>query len=94
MNSPVCQRAPVSSWIRSAAISFVTIGLLLSMPGVASAVILVVKSDDLPQYNSPTNAFSVAYAGEIVELNLEGSREEGEARLRKAAGKHDIRPMR
>jgi putative ABC transport system substrate-binding protein len=60
------------------------------MPGVASAVILVVKSDDLPQYNSPTNAFSVAYTGEIVELNLEGSREEGEARLRKAAGKHDI----
>jgi putative ABC transport system substrate-binding protein len=90
MNSPAISRKHASSRTKRIAIAFATTGLLLTTTGVSDAVVLVVKSDALSQYDSPTDAFTSAYDGKIVELNLEGSREKGEQRLRKAAETHEI----
>lgn len=90
MNSPAIARTRKSAWKKRAAIAFATTSMLLTATGVSNAVVLVVKSDALSQYDRPTDAFASAYDGHIVELNLEGSREKGEQRLRKAAKNHKI----
>ena len=90
MNSPAISRKHASSLTKRIAIAFATTGLLFTTTGVSEAVVLVVKSDALFQYDTPTEAFADAYDGKIVVLNLDGSREKGEQRLRKAANAHKI----
>lgn len=90
MNSPLHSRKHSPSWTQRAAIVFATLGLFIGSARFCDAVVLVVKSDALRQYDNPTEAFSSAYGGQIVELNLEGSREKGEQRLRNAADTYDI----
>lgn len=56
-------------------------------PDCADARVLIVASDELSQYEAPIAAFEAAI-GDVTEvINIEGSREEGELRLRNAATK-------
>ena len=64
--------------------------VLCIVPASAAAVVLIVKSDDLPQYDQPIAAFTGAYEGRAKVIDAEGSREKGESRIRRFAAEHDV----
>jgi putative ABC transport system substrate-binding protein len=59
--------------------------LITAFAAPADAKILIVKSDDLPQYEAPIAAFRTSVGDDVEILNIEGSREKGERLLRAAA---------
>lgn len=77
--------------LRVVAVAF-AIGSVSSTPAAAPAAapahVLIVKSDDLPQYQQPIDAFVAAHPGKVTTVNLGGSKEEGRDRLLRAA-KHE-----
>jgi putative ABC transport system substrate-binding protein len=50
----------------------------------AAARVLIIQSDELPQYDAPTAAFQQAAGTDTVVVNIAGSRDHGERRLREA----------
>ena len=72
-------------------------GLLLALLTLAATAragtrtVLVIKSADIPQYQAPLDAFRRSTGAETVVIDLGGSRQGGEAAIRKAleAGKPD-----
>ncbi|MGQ0568674.1 MAG: hypothetical protein ACT4P5_03955, partial [Armatimonadota bacterium] len=50
-----------------------------------AAHVLIVKSDDLPQYQQPIDAFIAAHAGKITTIDLGGSKEDGSKLLERTA---------
>jgi len=58
---------------------------ILVHTSVCHAAILIVKSENLPQYQAPIAAFRQAVARETVEIDIGGSRETGSRLLREIA---------
>jgi len=56
----------------------------------AEAVVLVVKSDDLPQYSGPISAFETALEGSTRLIEIGGSRDKGEKLLKDAAANEKV----
>jgi putative ABC transport system substrate-binding protein len=56
----------------------------------ASAEIVVITSDELPQYEGPIRAFEQALGAPVRVLDIEGSRETGERVLSRLAEKGDV----
>ena len=50
-----------------------------------AAHVLIVKSDDLPQYQQPIDAFIAAHPGKITTIDLGGSKEDGVKLLERTA---------
>jgi putative ABC transport system substrate-binding protein len=69
---------------RSTLLAIAATAMALGFAVPTEAEILVVKSDSLPQYEAPIEAFRAAVDDEIMVINIEGSREKGEHRLRSA----------
>jgi hypothetical protein len=61
-----------------------------STPAAPPAHVLIVKSDDLPQYQYPIDAFIAAHRGKVTTVDLEGSKEEGRARLARVAERESV----
>lgn len=66
----------------------ITSVMLCAQP--ADAVVLVVKSDDLPQYSGPISAFETALDGSTRLIEIGGSRDNGERLLKDAAANDDV----
>jgi ABC-type uncharacterized transport system substrate-binding protein len=56
----------------------------------ADAKILIVKSDDLPQYEAPIRAFTAAVDDAVEVIDIKGSRERGQTLLERAAKAGDV----
>jgi len=61
-----------------------------SSPASPAAHVLIVKSDDLPQYQQPIDAFVAAHPGKVTTINLGGSKEDGSKQLERAAKEEQI----
>jgi ABC-type uncharacterized transport system substrate-binding protein len=59
-------------------------------PAAPASHVLIVKSDDLPQYRQPVDAFIAAHQGRVTTINLGGSKEDGIEQLKRAAAKEPI----
>ncbi len=59
-------------------------------PAALPAHVLIVKSDDLPQYQYPIDAFLAAHRGKVTTVDLDGSKEEGRAQLVRVAKRESI----
>lgn len=64
---------------------------LCAHPSVCEAKILVVKSDALPQYEAPIQAFAASIDDAVEIIDIQGSRERGERLLRSAATDGKVR---
>ncbi len=74
---------PALTWLLALSLSLVPANR-------AGAVVLVVASDDLPQYREPIEAFEASSSRRVQLIDIDGSRERGEDLLRAAARRNDI----
>ena len=69
------------------------VGLVLAVTP-ASAVhhsrVLVVTSNDLPQYRQPVEAFVAAHTGDVRVIDIGGSKESGRDRIRRAVAEGPV----
>jgi len=82
--SAMRKRAAGPSWLAVLALVLGTMSGTAS-PAAPAAHVLIVKSDDLPQYQQPIDAFIAAHAGKVTTIDLGGSKEDGSKQLERAA---------
>jgi putative ABC transport system substrate-binding protein len=91
------QRSPAAT-SRATAAAFTmlcaTVWSILMVAAVAvapaQAEVVVIKSDDLPQYDAPISAFETAVGAPVQVIDIRGSRDTGEKLLRRLAEGPDI----
>jgi len=69
---------------RLGALAVATIVAVTSASAGHPSRVLVVTSDDLPQYRQPADAFVAAHTGEVRVIDIGGSKESGLNRIRQA----------
>ena len=66
------------------------LGSTTGSPAAPAGHVLIVKSDDLPQYQQPVDAFIAAHRGKVTTISLGGSKKDGLEKLERAAAKEPV----
>jgi len=73
-----------------AALAIASILAVTPAAAVRPSKVLVVTSNDLPQYRQPVDAFVAAHTGEVRVIDIGGSKESGRDRIRRAVAEGPV----